>query len=370
MLKKINLILVSLVFATSLSAKKVTVTVFPPDAVVYKNGVAIEGNNGVYGITVSIVDQTFVVKRDGFDPREFVVNMKSMNAFEVKLTPNRKEVRVSISPEEVNASIYIDGIKTDNAKFQVHKNEVKHVKVTADGYDTYSTNIRFADLKDLTDVLNVHLVANRRDIKIKTPVPADIYVNGDKIASAQESGTITLNKYDENLPVKVVAPGYLEYTGKVSFKDNLNVYEFKDLIVDEAYINSIGSGEETAKIANEWQDFAAHNMTREEALRRIASVLRNYSDEALSSDFVAGTISTPWLIRNFNSGHARTKIEVAETYNAFSDEPTFQFRIRSQFTKEKNPTDDDYKKWERVLKTYENVPKQLTSAVTNLMKKK
>ena len=86
-MRKILCLMLVLLGTVMLSAKNVSVTVFPETATVMQKGKVIQPvTPGVYSLTVSIVDLVFVAQADGYDSQQFIINLKSPSTMQVRLS--------------------------------------------------------------------------------------------------------------------------------------------------------------------------------------------------------------------------------------------------------------------------------------------
>ncbi|MBR4962844.1 MAG: hypothetical protein IKY54_02965, partial [Muribaculaceae bacterium] len=76
-----------------LSAKNISVTVSPENAIVTEKGKVVQPvSPGVYSLSIGLFEAVYAVQADGYDPQHFVLNLKSPSTMRVDLKPNRKQV--------------------------------------------------------------------------------------------------------------------------------------------------------------------------------------------------------------------------------------------------------------------------------------
>ena len=347
-----------------LSAKSVSVTVFPENAtLMFKGKVVLPVSSGVYNLKVGLTDNVYTVQADGYDSRLFVINMKSPQMMQIKLKPNRKQVSFSAVPN--TATIYVDGRERGKGvvDFSINKNETKTIKVEQDGYHTYIKQIGFYDQSDVKMSYNVSLSQSRRDVNILiNDIPAEFWLNGVLVAKGKNTATVTLyDGYEAQLVIR--AEGYLEYSRILKFSENVTSYNLtNELTVDEAHTKSVPC----ADIANTRTEFTVvKDMTREDAIRRIKYYVGEMFETYEVNDNYSGWYRTVWNIEEFPASgkYIRTRVEIKEIPDNGDNQLKFKFLIQSQISTRKSANDEDYKDWNRVLTKYA----KLASDVRNLV---
>lgn len=351
-MKRILLLLSVLLVTVTLSAKDVTVTVFPTTATITSNGKPIlPASDGNYTIKVGLIPQTFVVQADGYDTQQFVVDVKSRGSMQVKLQPNRKQV--SFSAEPSTATIYVDGreMGIGMVNFTINKHESKTIKVVQDGYDTYIKQVAFDDQTDLHMSYNIEMVQNRRDVNILIDAPsAEFWVDGVLVGKGKNTASITLQR-GKDVELIIRAEGYLEYTRIMKFSENVSSYNLtQDLSLDEAYVAS----EPGADIANKRTEFMVRgNMTREDAIKRMKYHIGEIFETYEVNDNYSGWYRTVWNVEQYPGGqYIRTRVEIKEVPDMGDGQLKFKFLLQSQITTKEHAKDEDYHNWDRVLKKY------------------
>lgn len=353
-MKKIIVIAMALGCCIFSNAKTVSVTINPASAVLMqKKNVVPAMSPGVYSITVSIVDLVFTAQADGYDPEQFVINMKSPNTMQINLKPNRKNVTISTDPSE--AVILVNGreVGQGQADFTINKGETKSVKAIAEGYDTYVKQIHFNDIATVDMAYNVSLVKNRRDIKVLIDADAaEFWVDGVLIGNGRNEAQFTLKK-GKTAQLVVRAPGYLEYSRLFSFFDEIDRESFnltKDLAIDHAYAAS----EPGADIANKNMNFMIKkSMTRDQAIQRMKYYISEVFETLEINDNTSGWYRTAWNVEQFDDRTwVRSRVELKEVPDNGDGQIKYKFLLQSQITNKKDARDEDYHPWGRVLKKY------------------
>jgi hypothetical protein len=363
-MKKFLLLVLSVTLGTvTLSAKKVTVEVYPTTAELWHKGQVVPTTTpGVYDITVSIVDLHYQVRADGYDMASFIINLKSQSPLKIHLKPNRKTISIATEPN--NASISVDGklLGKGSVDFTINKYETKTVIVEQEGYDTYVKRISFDDQSDINMFYNLVLEQNRREFNVMIDVPsAEFLVDNVSKAKGTNRASFFVEKgKDVNLVIK--ADGYYDYQRNISFYDeesSLNLTQ--DLIEDKAYTNSIPGTD----IANKDIIIAVNTekVTEEIALHRLSYYLSEKVGELRDRDNLMGFYSTIWVKQQFGNKTIRTRATLKKIPDDGSGELKFKLKIESQKAETLNPTEEDYKPWERVLSIYKDLPSELINRV-------
>jgi hypothetical protein len=195
--------------------------------------------------------------------------------------------------------------------------------------------------------------AKAKKITISTEAGAKIYVNGTMIGA---------NPYEIKVPaystvnVKVEKVGYITEERNFVNDDSHTVpkSEFIKMEVDDAYENSF-----TADIANHDNDIKT-NLKEDDAWKLINRIITNSFDVIQVTDKATGYMCTAWVVKNFKSATIRTRL-IIKTGN--SDPLVYKAKLVS----EKGPAgisanqDENFKPWDRVLRTFENVIPELQS---------
>ena len=351
-MKKVLFLVVAFVCSTLLSAKSVSVTVFPEDAVVMQKGKVIQPvTPGVYSLTVGLWDYVFVAQADGYESQQFIINLKSPSTMQVRLKPNRKQVSVSTKPN--TATIYVDGREMGKGvvDFSINKYETKTVRIEQDGYDTYIKQIGFNDQSDINMSYNISLEQNRREVNILVDAPAaEFWADGVLVGKGKNSTAVTLYK-GKDVELIIRAEGFLEYSRIMRFSENVSSYNLtQDMSIDEAYIAS----EPGADLANKRTEFMVKGkMTREDAIKRMKYYIGEIFETYEVNDNYSGWYRTVWNVEQYPGGkYIRTRVEIKEVPDNGDGQLKFKFLLQSQITTKEHAKDEDYHNWDRVLKKY------------------
>ncbi len=193
---------------------------------------------------------------------------------------------------------------------------------------------------------------------------AEVFVNGRKLGSGQ---TPVVNvKKDECVSVKMQKTGFLTesflycYNGTNLFGEPKTKYV--KLNDDDAYTASI-----VTDYANkDFEVVVSKNFTEAEAWKIVSQIVTGYFDNLEMADKATGYMKTSWQSKSFTKKAIRTRIIVKQS----SSMPLkYKIKIISEYSDDPNQSvkdDDKYKKWDRVLRAYEDL---ITEFQTRLGKK-
>lgn len=191
------------------------------------------------------------------------------------------------------------------------------------------------------------------------PETANIYIDGQNVGTG--SYQVKFDRNTDFYVVKVEAPGYITKTYRLR-KDNPKKTILYTLPEDEAMLASVGS-EDGVDLANRWFDVTCRKgLTEDKIWKRLMSVCTNYFDNIEVRDKSAGWIKSSWRITPFRYQTVRTRLEVRMS---FIDDETISYRARIIVEKKDNDCrgENCYKKYDRVLRTFEPMIQELQTSV-------
>ena len=123
---------------------------------------------------------------------------------------------------------------------------------------------------------------------------------------------------------------------------------------DDAYEQSV-----TTDIANHDIDIRT-NLKEDDAWKLVSRIITNSFDVIQVTDKATGYMCTAWSVKNFKSATIRTRL-ILKTGS--SDPLVYKAKIVSEIGKTgvSANQDENFKSWDRVLRTYENVIPDLQS---------
>jgi hypothetical protein len=192
-------------------------------------------------------------------------------------------------------------------------------------------------------------------ISISTESGANLFIDGNQVTSPAK---VKLLKY-ANLNVRVTKPGYL--TENRDYENNgRNVIpksSFISLIKDEAYENSF-----VTNLANQDIDIRP-SKRQDEAWVQLNRIVTSSFDVIAIMDQTTGYLATAWSAKSFNSGVVRTRL-IIRTSN------TNPLEYKAKLVSEIAPpgtsvnSDESFRRWDRILRTYENIIPDLQSRLS------
>jgi len=179
---------------------------------------------------------------------------------------------------------------------------------------------------------------------------AEIYINGKMIGKGSTVVTVPKNDCVTVIAKKV---GFLteriEFCNKKKMTDPPKTY-YIEMKRDDAYDASIQTD-----IANIDIEVKAGSMDKDAAWKLINQIVLSYIDVIEMTDKETGYLRTAWSLKTFRQNTVRTRLIVKET----SVEPlVFKIKLVSEASGKAMTSvksDELYKEWDRVLRSYSNV---------------
>jgi len=194
--------------------------------------------------------------------------------------------------------------------------------------------------------------AKNRTITINTESGASLYVDGNQLTAPAK---IKIPKY-ATVNVRVEKVGFV--TEIRNYENNgVNIIpktDFVQLTKDEAYENSF-----VTNLANQDIDIRPSRNVAESWIL-LNRIVTGSFDVIAIMDKATGYMATAWSAKSFNSGVVRTRL-IVKTSN------TEPLEYKAKLVSEIAPpgtsvtADESFRKWDRVLRTYENVIPDLQS---------
>ena len=197
--------------------------------------------------------------------------------------------------------------------------------------------------------------AKNRTITISTESGASMYVDGNQVTS----------------PAKIKIPKYATVNlrvEKIGFVTEIRNYEnngvniipktdFIQLIKDEAYENSF-----VTNLANQDIDIRP-SRNGDESWILLNRIVTGSFDVIAIMDKSTGYMATAWSAKAFNSGVVRTRL-IVKTSN--SDPLEYKAKLVSEIAPPGTSVnaDESFRRWDRILRTYENVIPDLQSRLS------
>lgn len=187
---------------------------------------------------------------------------------------------------------------------------------------------------------------------------AEIFVNGKMVGKGSAVITVPKNDCVTVLAKKI---GYLteriEFCNKKKMTAPPKTY-YIEMKRDDAYDASIQTD-----IANIDIELKCNSMGKDKAWKLINQIVLSYIDVIEMTDKETGYLRTSWSLKTFRQNTVRTRMIVKESS---SDPLTFKVKLVSEasgipMTSVKS--DELYKEWDRVLRSYSNVISEFQARV-------
>ena len=264
---------------------------------------------------------------------------------------------VLVKCPDSGAKITVDGDYAggQEASFKMKYIGWKNVTVSAPKYISQSFTVR-PNSSNITEVcLKLDPKYMERNYTIKTiPEDAIITIGGEQVAQGTYSFSMDRDHY---LTAVVSRQGFFSQTIRVDGTDAPGVRTVT-LIEDDAWIASAPASD----IANKNIRFRATSSKDDDeiwyTLIRYAS---DYFGDFTVNDKGAGWAKSTWVSRSFSKIKVRSRLEIKRNPG---DKKEFTIYLASEYTTKKDCSDDEcFKQWDRVLKTYVELPSALSTAV-------
>jgi len=188
--------------------------------------------------------------------------------------------------------------------------------------------------------------------KITTSEPdAQILINGQKVGSG--SYTLKMDKKD-CYNVRATKPGFLKYEitlcGKKGGPEAPKTHFF-DMKKDDSEMASI----QTDQANVDFEIAVNPDLSMDEAWKLVYLIVTDYFDAIEVSDKETSYLRTAWSVQSFSQNTIRTRL-IIKLANA--SPLTFKVKLNSEFSGSARTSvkaDELYRKWDRVLRKYENV---------------
>ncbi len=231
----------------------------------------------------------------------------------------------------------------------------KNVIVSAPKYITESFTMR-PNSSDITEVcLKLDPKYAERNYTIKTiPEDAIIAVDGDRVAQGIYSFSMDRDHF---LEADVSRQGYFSSMVRINGTDKPGIVTVT-LIEDDAWIASAPASD----IANKNIRFrATSNKDDDEIWYTLIRYASDFFGDYTVNDKGAGWAKSTWVYRTFSKIKVRSRLEIKRNPG---DKKEFTIYLASEYTTKKDCSDDEcFKPWDRVLKTYVELPSALSTGV-------
>lgn len=194
--------------------------------------------------------------------------------------------------------------------------------------------------------------AKKRTVTISTESEANLFVDGRQVTSPAK---IKIDKH-ATVNVRVEKVGFV--TEVRNYENNgVNIIpktDFIQLVKDEAYENSF-----VTNLANQDIDIRP-SRDEDEAWVLLNRIVTGSFDVVAIMDKTTGYMATAWSAKAFNSAVVRTRL-IVRTSN--TDPLEYKAKLVSEIAPPGTSVvaDESFRRWDRILRTYENVIPDLQS---------
>ena len=264
-----------------------------------------------------------------------------------------KSITVSCPPS--GARIVVDGDYAGSQQATAIFKGFAHVTVSAPNYLTQNFTLGRGS-SAVTDVcLKRDPNTMARNYVIKTqPEDAVIEKGGNPVGQGTYRVSLLRSEYDV---IEVRREGYFSSSYRIDGTDELGVYTVT-LVEDDSWTASAPASD----IANKNIRFrATANKSDDEIWYTLIRYASDYFGDFTVNDKGAGWAKSTWVTKTFSKIKVRSRLEIKRNPG---DKREFAIFLSSQYTNKKDCNDDEcYKPWDRVLKTYVELPNALSTAV-------
>ena len=213
----------------------------------------------------------------------------------------------------------------------------------------FVTSLSFSNSELITNETLVEFGKKKVELGASEP-DAEIYINGKLVG---KGSTVVTVAYKDCVTVVVKKIGFL--TERIEFCNKKNMTKppkshYIEMRRDDSYDASIQTD-----IANIDIELRCNSMDKDAAWKLINQIVLTYIDVIEMTDKETGYLRTAWSLKTFLQNTVRTRIIIKE---ASSDPLTFKVKLISEFSGiplTSVKSDELYKEWDRVLRSYSNL---------------
>jgi len=204
----------------------------------------------------------------------------------------------------------------------------------------------------LSSVTNV--VARSKIVRVSTDAGANVYLNGQQVTAPVK----IVVKPGSDMYLKIEKIGFITEERVYSYNQTEDKKEYIKLHKDDAYENSF-----VTNLANQDIDIRA-SRDEDESWVLLSRIITSYFDVIAITDKVTGYMCTAWSVKSFNAATIRTRL-IIKTSSV--DPLIYKAKLVSEIAPpgSSGSADEAFRKWDRVLRTYENVIPDLQSRLGN-----
>lgn len=192
--------------------------------------------------------------------------------------------------------------------------------------------------------------ARPKVIRLTTDEGATIFLNGKQVSQPVKIEVTP----DQDMYIKIEKVGFISQERTYSYKTTESKKEYIKLEPDDAFENSF-----VTHIANQDIDIRA-SKSEEEAWITLNRIITGYFDVIAITDKTTGYLCTAWSARSFKAATIRTRLIVK---TSSSNPLVYKAKLVSELAPPGTSAnaDETFKKWDRVLRSFENAIPELQS---------
>ncbi|SDD37190.1 hypothetical protein [Niabella drilacis] len=199
-------------------------------------------------------------------------------------------------------------------------------------------------------LLSFTVEAKSKMIRLTTDEGAIVFLNGKQVSQPVK---IVVTP-DQDMYVRIEKVGFITQKRTYSYRDVESKKEYIRLEPDDAFENSF-----VTNIANQDIDIRASKPEAESWIT-LSRIITGYFDVIAITDKTTGYLCTAWSVKSFKAATIRTRLIIK---TSSSDPLVYKAKLVSEYADAGTSAnaDEAFKKWDRVLRTFENAIPELQS---------
>lgn len=199
-------------------------------------------------------------------------------------------------------------------------------------------------------LLSFSSAARTKVVNLTTDEGASVFLNGKQVSQPVK---IVL-KPGEDMYIRIEKTGFITQERTYSYRDTQAKKEYIRLEKDDAYENSF-----VTNLANQDIDIRS-TRNEEEAWPLLNRIITGSFDVIAVTDKTTGYICTAWSVKSFKAAVIRTRLVIKTNT---SDPLVYKAKLVSEYAPPGTSAnaDEAFKKWDRALRSFENVIPELQS---------
>ncbi len=192
--------------------------------------------------------------------------------------------------------------------------------------------------------------ARSKVVKVSTDPGASVFLNGKQVTAPIK----IVVKPESDMYLRIEKVGFITEERVYSYNQTEDKKEYIKLRKDDAYENSF-----VTNLANQDIDIRA-SRDEDESWVILSRIITGYFDVIAITDKVTGYMCTAWSVKSFNAATIRTRLIIK---TSSTDPLIYKAKLVSEYAAPgaSGSADEQFRKWDRVLRTYENVIPDLQS---------